>query len=362
MASVVTRLVSLTTIFYAFMMQSHIILIKGQQVPCFFIFGDSQFDNGNNNVLVTSAKVNYSPYGIDYLGGQATGRFANGAVVPDYLAQSLGFDRPISPFVTVRGSDTLRGVNYASGLAGILDETGYLGGGRFTFNAQLLNHATIISRITLLRNDLNTTNDYLKRCLYVVNIGSNDYLNNYLQPPFYPRSNLSPQQFADLLIRNLSKQLKTLYNYGARRIAVFSVGLLGCVPQELARNPTNGASCVASINNDAQLFNDRLVPLINNLNGNLSGAHFTIINVTSISLLGPQPGTIRFTNVSCCTTVSVTGLCAPGSTPCSNRNEYAFWDNFHTTSVVNQATAARAYSAAVSTDAYPVDISRLIMG
>lgn len=34
------------------------------QVPCFFIFGDSLADNGNNNLLPTSAIVNYKPYGL----------------------------------------------------------------------------------------------------------------------------------------------------------------------------------------------------------------------------------------------------------------------------------------------------------
>lgn len=39
-------------------------------------------------------------------------------------AQLLGFANPIPPFATARGSDVLRGVNYASGGAGILDESG----------------------------------------------------------------------------------------------------------------------------------------------------------------------------------------------------------------------------------------------
>lgn len=47
-------------------------------VPCYFIFGDSLSDVGNNNNLNTKAKVNYPPYGIDFPGGKATGRFSNG--------------------------------------------------------------------------------------------------------------------------------------------------------------------------------------------------------------------------------------------------------------------------------------------
>lgn len=56
----------------------------GQQAPCYFVFGDSVFDNGNNNALNTKAKVNYLPYGIDFPQGP-TGRFSNGRNIPDVI-------------------------------------------------------------------------------------------------------------------------------------------------------------------------------------------------------------------------------------------------------------------------------------
>ena len=59
-----------------------------QQVPCFFIFGDSLSDNGNNNNLVTRAKANYQPYGIDFPEGP-TGRFTNGRNLVDIIGQNL---------------------------------------------------------------------------------------------------------------------------------------------------------------------------------------------------------------------------------------------------------------------------------
>lgn len=59
-------------------------LIHAQQVPCYFIFGDSLYDNGNNNDLITLAKANYDPYGVDFFFG-ATGRFTNELNIADYL-------------------------------------------------------------------------------------------------------------------------------------------------------------------------------------------------------------------------------------------------------------------------------------
>jgi len=41
-----------------------------------------------------------------------------------FAAQLLGFENFIPPFANTSGSDTLKGVNYASGAAGILPESG----------------------------------------------------------------------------------------------------------------------------------------------------------------------------------------------------------------------------------------------
>lgn len=41
-----------------------------------------------------------------------------------FAAELLGFDKYIEPFATVKGEEMLRGVNYASGAAGIRDESG----------------------------------------------------------------------------------------------------------------------------------------------------------------------------------------------------------------------------------------------
>ena len=56
------------------------------QVPCYFIFGDSLVDNGNNNNLNSLAKANYLPYGIDFPRGP-TGRFSNGKTTVDVISE-----------------------------------------------------------------------------------------------------------------------------------------------------------------------------------------------------------------------------------------------------------------------------------
>ncbi|KAL0321327.1 UNVERIFIED_CONTAM: GDSL esterase/lipase [Sesamum radiatum] len=235
--------------------------------------GDSLIDNGNNNFLITTTKCNYSPYGIDYPAGP-TGRFSNARNIADFLAEFLGFQKPIPPFATANHTDILRGLNYGSGGAGILDQTAAQLGGRISLNRQLQNHGRTVSKITLLLG-LNATRarEYLNKCLYIVNIGNDDYINNYLMPHVYPTSTLyTPDQFAEILIQQYSQQLRTLYGYGARKIAVFGLGLLGCLPVY-----ANGTACVESINSVVQPFNNRLRPLIDTLNTDLPDAQFNLL-------------------------------------------------------------------------------------
>jgi hypothetical protein len=56
------------------------------QVPCYFIFGDSLVDNGNNNELTSLARANYLPYGVDFPSGP-TGRFSNGKTTVDVIGE-----------------------------------------------------------------------------------------------------------------------------------------------------------------------------------------------------------------------------------------------------------------------------------
>jgi len=53
--------------------------------PAFIVFGDSIVDPGNNNVLVTMGRCNFPPYGKDFAGHEATGRFSNGKIPSDFL-------------------------------------------------------------------------------------------------------------------------------------------------------------------------------------------------------------------------------------------------------------------------------------
>ncbi|KAI5348638.1 hypothetical protein L3X38_001525 [Prunus dulcis] len=340
-------------------------LVHGEpQVPCYFVFGDSLSDTGNNNGLLTLARVNYPPYGIDFPRGP-TGRFSNGRNLVDVIAELLGFSHYIPPFATARGLKILEGVNYASGAAGIRDESGRNQLIRISFNQQLLNHQITVNRIaSLMRNNRPSAVQYLGKCIYTVGIGSNDYINNYFVPRLYSTSRkYTPDQYAGVLIQEFSEQLRRLYKTGARKIALFGIGAIGSTPFEVDMcGGTNISSllCSAKINTAVQLFNERLKSLVTDLNTNLIDAKFTFIDYFGIGLSSAAASAgSMVSDAPCCEAESETGLCVPFSTPCKNRTQYSFWDAFHPTEISNVVVGRRAYKATLPTDAVPYDISHL---
>ncbi|XP_060191722.1 GDSL esterase/lipase At1g29660-like [Lycium barbarum] len=329
------------------------------QVPCYFIFGDSLLDNGNNNDLKTAAKANYLPYGIDFPSGP-TGRFSNGRNMADFLAEKLGFDRYSPPFASAKlGYELVQGVNYASGSAGIRNDTGSHLGYRIYLGKQLENHKVTINRLAYLLGSRTSAKKHLNKCLYVVGMGSNDYINNYLMPEKYASSLLYiPSQYATVLIDQYSQQLTELYEDGARKIALFGLPQIGCIPDQLKKHST--LLCVDSTNKAIQLFNQHLKTLVDDLNTKFPDAQFTYINMYGIS----SAIALTLLNTPCCKVNEAIpeGQCIPGKAPCLFRAAHFFYDNFHPTELGNSLSANRAYSALLPSDAYPMDIRHLVMG
>ncbi|CAI9087878.1 OLC1v1022065C1 [Oldenlandia corymbosa var. corymbosa] len=335
------------------------ILDASPKVPCYFSFGDSMVDNGNNNNLETLSKANYPPYGVDFPGGVATGRFTNNRNIADFVAQHLGFRNFVPPYATAKGLDILSGVNYGSGSAGIRDETGAVVGDRLSFNRQLTNHAKTVSRLALIFARQKSLKKHLSKCLYTVVFGSNDYLNNYFVPQYYPTSTIyTPEQYADALIQQYSQQLQTLHKLGARKVVLFGLAQLGCTLHEIIAY--NSSGCIGSINDAVELFNNRLKPLVDDLNARFPDAKFIYLNSTSIQSGDSSSVGFQVYDKPCCQVDPAIGQCIEGSTPCSDRAKYMNFDNFHPTENVYGAYVNRSFHSVLPTDAYPMDISNLL--
>ncbi|XP_021752378.1 GDSL esterase/lipase At4g16230-like [Chenopodium quinoa] len=239
-----------------------------------FVFGDSDVDVGNNNYIVSLLKANSMPNGIDYEG--PTGRFTNGRTVIDIIAQTLGKFGNSPPYLapTTKGSVILKGVNYASGGAGILNETGSIFIGRINFDAQLDNFANTKQDIIAQIGEA-ATNELMNKAFFSVVIGANDFIANYLLPVIIRGHILmQPDAFIDTMISKFRLQLTRLYNMGARKILVTNVPQIGCTPFERRINLCSGNQCAAYPNQLAQLYNVQLKSLLTELNSNLKGSKF----------------------------------------------------------------------------------------
>nr|AFK40262.1 unknown [Lotus japonicus] len=339
---------------------------QGQQVPCFFIFGDSLVDNGNNNGILTLARANYRPYGIDFPLGP-TGRFTNGRTYVDALAQLMGFRTYIPPSSRARGLELLRGVNYASGAAGIRQETGDNLGAHTSMNAQVANFGNTVQQLRrYFRGDNDSLSSYLSKCMFFSGMGSNDYLNNYFMPDFYSTSSdYTASAYATVLLQDYARQLGQLYSLGARKVMVTAVGQIGYIPYQLARTRANNTKCNEKINNVIQYFNTGLKKMVQNFNGGqLPGAKFVYLDFYKSSQDLSTNGTsfgFEVVDKGCCGVGRNNGqiTCLPLQQPCENREKYLFWDAFHPTELANILLAKATYSSQSYT--YPINIQQLAM-
>lgn len=102
------------------------------------------------------------------------------------------------------------------------------------------------------------TSDYLAKSVFLIHSGTDDYLGNYLQPDCYNNSRLyKPDEYADFLAKKLGKNLKELYNLGARKFVVFQISWVGCYP-ELVEKFNLKDKCAENVNDMVKLFNKKM--------------------------------------------------------------------------------------------------------
>ncbi|KAL2897381.1 hypothetical protein RDABS01_039164 [Bienertia sinuspersici] len=312
-----------------------------------FVFGDSLTEVGNNNYLQYSlAKSNYPWYGIDYEGGQATGRFTNGRTIGDIISAKLGIESPPA-YLSLSPNDDklLKGVNYASGGAGILNDTGLYFIQRLSFDDQINYFGNTTLAIKAKIGEA-AANKLLNGALYFVGIGSNDYVNNYLQPFMLAGQQYSTDEFVDVLIATLEQQLVKLHELGARKVIFHGLGPLGCIPSQ--RVKSRKGICLNQVNRMVQQFNGQVQSLVLQLNKRLTDAQFgfadTYQDVLDL-ITKPHLFGFKVSNTSCCNVdTSIGGLCLPNSKVCKHRKDYVFWDAFHPSDAANNVLANKLFT------------------
>ncbi|KAH6760315.1 GDSL-like Lipase/Acylhydrolase superfamily protein [Perilla frutescens var. hirtella] len=330
----------------------------------FFVFGDSLVDNGNNNYLLTSARADAPPYGIDYPTHRPTGRFSNGLNIPDIISEQLGME-PTQPYLSpfLKGEKLLVGANFASAGVGILNDTGI----------QFVNIIRIFQQLNLFKQyqqrlskliGEEETKRAVHESLVLITLGGNDFVNNYYLVPYSVRSQqYSLEDYVPFVISEYKKVLQRLYELGPRRVLVTGTGPLGCVPAELALHSRNG-ECAGELMRAAALFNPQLVQMLDQLNQEVGENVFIAANTNQMHLdfiSNPQQFGFVTSKIACCGQgpYNGLGLCTPLSNLCPNRNAYVFWDPFHPSERANRIIVQQILTGS-ETYMHPMNLSAIM--
>jgi phospholipase/lecithinase/hemolysin len=263
-------------------------------------FGDSLSDNGN-----FAASVGGLFPGP--LFGYYPGRFSNGPVAVEYLAQSLGLDLTDYAFGGAR-----TGAPVGGGSDNYVDDSGQAASLGIPSGA--FNGTGVTAQVSTYLTAQGGAAD--PGALFVVWAGPNDY--------FLPASLIDPLT-ASNAVSNLQLSITTLYNAD-----------LGITPSFLEEGAlTAGIATSRSIEH-----NNGLAAMLAALDADLAGARFRSVDVFSLlNHAVADPGLYGLSNVdTACQSIAACRVDPTG---------YLFWDEVHVTTAAHQLVASAFVAALV---------------
>ncbi|XP_076910486.1 GDSL esterase/lipase At5g55050-like [Bidens hawaiensis] len=346
--------------FYSFLLLLPSLL--SQSVPAANIFGDSLVDVGNNNFLSNSLiKANFPHNGIDFPNGEATGRFSNGKNPADFLAEKVGLPSA-QPYLVLMSKNEIptNGVNFASGGAGIFNETGDVFKQVVPLSKQV-KYFTLVHEPLVHQLGTDGVRNHLAKSLFMIVIGSNDLLA-YFNNDSKASKKYTPQQYVDLMGSTLIQYMKRLYSMGARKFMVTGVGMIGCSPEQRKHSATG--ECKDEANYWSKKYNNGLTVLLQNLKSELSDinySYFDTYGAMNNVIQNPQAHGINNIKDACCGGGKMKAdlPCIPSATYCSNRSDHLFWDRFHPTEAISSLISDLFYKGPKKF-AFPINVEQLI--
>jgi phospholipase/lecithinase/hemolysin len=294
-----------------------------------YVIGDSLSDQGN--LFAATGFLSGGTIALPDSAHYSNGRFSNGLVYTDYLAQALSL--PLTP----SGSG---GTNFAFGGA----RTTYnivepIAGGIFPTGAAPWSLNAEVQAFHS-RNISNPTG------LYIVFSGSND-IADILQ------FGQNPAVVFPTLLNGILGAVNEFKLAGAQTVVVANVPDLGLTPAFSALGPSaiNPASILSA------QFNQSLAAALNSVAG-VNIVQFQTDDV--LRDLFNNPGLFGISDV---TTPCYSGFVVPNptGTECGNPNEHLFWDVVHPTTVVHELLASSIFGA-VSAVPEPETYAMLLAG
>ncbi|KAI4368143.1 hypothetical protein MLD38_016735 [Melastoma candidum] len=311
-------------------------LAARDNVTCILVFGDSSVDPGNNDYFTTTVKGNFPPYGKDFFSGRPTGRFSNGRLATDFIAEALGSTKAIPPFLDPKLSrlDLLHGVSFASAASGYDELTANISGVLPVYKQlNYLLHYKVHLRKLVGRS---LAEKILHNSIFVMSMGTNDFLLNYYIDPTRS-AQYTIEEYQDFLVTCMSSDIKEMYRLGARRMVIVGIPPLGCMP--LVRTLAGTTGCYENYNNVSSLFNSKISTRLDELRGTL-GIKTVFLDANKMimdAINNPQKYGMTETSKGCCGTGTIEyGDTCKGLTTCLDPDKYVFWDAVHPTQKMYQ--------------------------
>ncbi|KAI3864962.1 hypothetical protein MKX03_023233 [Papaver bracteatum] len=309
------------------------------KVSAIIVFGDSTVDADNNNLRLIMSKSNYKPYGQDFEGGKPTGRWTNGRLFTDFISGALGIKFLIPDYLDPDFGieDFETGVTFASGGAGYDNLTTTIVAS-IPLWKKLEFFKEYKEKLTKFQGEEKATKT-IREALYIVSIGTNDFIENYLTIPIRSLQ-FNMEEFQNFLTKNTGRFIKDLRNLGARKISLSGSFPMGCLPIVRTLNVLVGRACLDRYNEVARDFNRNLINLVADLNKEVSGIRVVYADAYSLVIqMIETPSLYGFEVVKngCCGTgtVEVNQLCMLAVSICKDPTKYIYWDAIHFTEKAN---------------------------
>ncbi|WOL14387.1 GDSL esterase/lipase [Canna indica] len=254
--------------------------------PAVFNFGDSNSDTGGLSAAFGPAPP---PNGESFFGKPA-GRYCDGRLIIDFIANSLGLPY-LSAYLNSVGTNFSHGANFATAGSTIRAQNTTLrqsGFSPFSLDVQSWEFAQFKSRSESfvkqgLFKDQLPKEEYFSQALYTFDIGQNDLTAAYF-------SNMTTKEVKAVIPNILDKftiVIQSVYWQGGRYFWIHNTGPFGCLPYVLDRltlraPDVDRAGCGSPFNEVAQLFNQKLKEVVDQLKKDLPLAVFTYVDIYSL--------------------------------------------------------------------------------
>lgn len=309
---------------------------------CILVFGDSTVDPGNNNRLGTDFKANFLPYGKDFLNGRPTGRFCNGRLATDFIAETLGVSSSVPAFLdpNLSTEQLKHGVSFASASSGY-DELTATNAGVLSFPKQLEYFRHYNYHLQKQIGPIETKK-IMSDALVIISAGSNDFLENYY---FYDNRSkeFTEHQYQDYLVSLMSESVKEISRIGVRRFILVGLPPIGCVP--IVKTLSGSDGCIEKYNQVAASFNSKIVAQLPVLKKQLSVRPYYLdtFQLVQDATMNADKYGFEETAKGCCGTGMIEiGETCKGQSTCIDANRYMYWDAIHPTQKMNKIIADEA--------------------